>query len=177
MVKPQFALTALVLIALPAPAAIVEPSGITGTVRVAADEEPAFMLRGEGVQIFECRPLVSDPTRFKWDLASPDATLYEEGRSVGRLTAANIWEAALDRSTAIGSPRSRQDGGRNNLPWVLYRADSSGDTGLFAAVTSIQRVNTRGGVAPESGCDDLHVGDEVRVNFSADYYFYRRRAS
>ena len=46
---------------------------------------------------------------------------------------------------------------------------------MFAGVTSIQRVNTNGGIAPATGCDDSHAGNEARVAFSADYYFYKRR--
>jgi hypothetical protein len=46
---------------------------------------------------------------------------------------------------------------------------------MFAGVTSIQRVNTSGGIAPAKGCDDTHTGSETRVAFSADYYFYKRR--
>jgi hypothetical protein len=52
---------------------------------------------------------------------------------------------------------------------------SSGDGGLFSGVTSVQRVNTAGGVAPAAGCTDTSVGSETRVNFSADYYFYKKR--
>jgi hypothetical protein len=38
-------------------------------------------------------------------------------------------------------------------------------------VTFIQRVNTIGGTAPaEAG---LFVGDEARVPYTAEYYFYR----
>ena len=44
-------------------------------------------------------------------------------------------------------------------------------------MTSIQRVNTRGGAAPVGGCDETHVGTEARVDFSADYYFYKRAAT
>jgi hypothetical protein len=39
-------------------------------------------------------------------------------------------------------------------------------------VTYIQRVNTVGGLAPEYAGD--YVGEEVRVPYAADYYFYRK---
>jgi hypothetical protein len=55
------------------------------------------------------------------------------------------------------------------------RALPTEDAGLFAGVTSVQRVNTSGGVAPAAGCDADNVGKEARSRFSADYYFYRRR--
>ena len=49
--------------------------------------------------------------------------------------------------------------------------------GLFAGVTSFQRVNTNGGAPPRAGCDADHGGAEARQNFTADYYFYRKRTA
>jgi hypothetical protein len=45
-------------------------------------------------------------------------------------------------------------------------------TGVMAQVTFIQRINTKGGKAPASGCDAGHAGQEVRVPYSADYRFF-----
>jgi hypothetical protein len=39
-------------------------------------------------------------------------------------------------------------------------------------VTSIQRLNTKGGKAPASGCDAAHTDQELRVPYSADYAFF-----
>lgn len=58
------------------------------------------------------------------------------------------------------------------VPWLLLRATSTSGSGLFSAVTFIQRVDTQGGTAPASGCDASHVGAEARASYSADYYFY-----
>ena len=133
------------------------------------------MLRGEGTHVFECKPLANDPDRFAWTFSAPDSTLYDSGRPVARNAAENMFEALGDRSTVTASIRARQDGGSNNLPWLLLRAQSTADAGLFAGVTSVQRVNTTGGVAPDTGCDANNVGKEARTAFKADYYFYRRR--
>ena len=155
-------------------AAIAPPAGVTSAVAPPADEEPVFALRGEGTHAFECRPLASDPSRFGWAFASPDVTLYDGARPVGRQVAENTWEATTDRSAVSGVLRSRQDAG-GNMPWLLYRSQSASDAGLFAGVTSVQRVNTSGGVAPATGCDASNSGKEARVAVAADYYFYRRR--
>jgi len=45
-------------------------------------------------------------------------------------------------------------------------------SGVLSRATSIQRINTKGGKAPASGCDAAHVGQELRVAYSADYVFY-----
>jgi hypothetical protein len=44
--------------------------------------------------------------------------------------------------------------------------------GVLTPVTSIQRINTKGGKGPASGCDAGHAGQEVRVAYSADYLFF-----
>jgi len=160
---------------MPALAAVSLPGGLTSSITASADEEPAFMLRAEGTNVFECKPLASDPDRFAWAFSSPQSTLYDAGRPVARNAAENMFESLGDRSTVTASIRARQDGGSNNLPWLLLRAQSTADAGLFAGVTSVQRVNTAGGVAPDTGCDANNAGKEARSAFKADYYFYRRR--
>jgi hypothetical protein len=165
----------ILALSLPALAAVNPPAGITSTIAASADEEPAFMLRGEGTHVFECKPLPNDPDRYAWFFSSPNTTLYDAGRPVARNASENMFEGIADRSTVSGVIRARQDGGANNLPWILMRAQSTPDAGLFAGVTSVQRVNTSGGAAPISGCDANNVGKEARTAFTADFYFYRRR--
>jgi hypothetical protein len=54
----------------------------------------------------------------------------------------------------------------------LLQAATNVGPGLFADTTWIQRLETRGGVAPASGCDDAHVGAQTLSQYSADYFFY-----
>lgn len=172
----RIAALAVSLLALPAAvAAISEPTGLASRLRAPANEEPAFMLSGTGDHIFECRPNLAEANSYQWVFVAPDATLYEGPRSVGRMATANMWEHSSDRTSVSGVVRAIQPGGADNLPWALLRAYPAGETGLFAGVTSIQRVNTTGGIAPATGCDASHSGSEARVAFSADYYFYKRR--
>lgn len=42
-----------------------------------------------------------------------------------------------------------------------------------AKVTSIQRVNTVGGVAPAAGCSSATAGTTARVDYAADYLFFK----
>jgi hypothetical protein len=44
--------------------------------------------------------------------------------------------------------------------------------GLLSRVTSIQRLETKGGVAPAGGCDATHKGQETGVHYAAIYLFY-----
>ena len=164
------------LLTAPAAIAVTPPAGLNPALRASvAEGDPAFMLSATGESIFECRPTLTQPNAFQWVFVAPNATLFEGARSVGRLATANTWESSSDRSSVSGLMRASQAGGVNNMPWTLMAATPSGDSGLFGGVTSIQRVNTTGGIAPATGCDASRSGSEARVAFSADYYFYKRR--
>ncbi len=166
-------LLAAALAALPA-AAVTEPGGIAASLRVPASEAPAFVLNGNGVYIYQCRQAISDPNAYVWAFVVPDATLYDGSRSVARHATIGLYESLSDRTSVSGVVRSSQPAGGANLPWVLIRAQPIGESGLFANVSSIQRVNTTGGAAPSSGCGPDNVGEEARVAYQADYYFYKR---
>jgi hypothetical protein len=176
MAHASLAALAALALALPGTAAALsEPSGLDGKLRASSDEEPALLLSGAGTHVYTCRAMGTDPETYAWAFVAPDATLREGTRSVARHASLNQWESTVDASSVGGSIRAAQAAGGDNLPWLLMRATPAGDAGLFAGVTSIQRVNTQGGVAPAGGCDANHQGEESRVAFSADYYFYKRR--
>jgi hypothetical protein len=167
----------LLAVALPAGAAIPEPSGIAPGLRASADEEPVFMLSAEGAHVYQCGQAAGDANAYAWRFTAPDATLYEGTRSIGSHHVPNLWESTSDRSSVSGVLRSTQSAGGDNLPWALYRAQPLASSGMFAGVTSIQRVNTAGGVAPVVGCTAANAGAETRIPFTAEYYFYKPRGA
>jgi hypothetical protein len=65
----------------------------------------------------------------------------------------------------------RRASGRRH-PWLLLAAKSVGSEGSFSKGTSIQRVNTVGGVAPQAGCSQAPAGTPARISYTADYYFF-----
>lgn len=161
------------LLVLPAGAAVAPPL-VAGALQPLPGEVPAFRLAANGVQVYTCQPGLTDPNAYGWQFSAPDATLYDGTEEVARWTSPNQWDALSDRSSVSAVVRTLQAAGSGDLPWALLRAAPTGESGLFAGVTSIQRVNTRGGAAPAGGCDSAHAGDEARVAFSADLYFYKR---
>jgi Protein of unknown function (DUF3455) len=60
----------------------------------------------------------------------------------------------------------------DSIPWLLVNVVSHEGSGVLSRASSIQRLNTKGGKAPASGCDSATAGKEVRVPYSADYLFY-----
>jgi hypothetical protein len=164
----------LFLATFPALAAISEPPGVSEKLRPAANEQAAFVLAAQGVQIYACRQNPKDPYAYAWSFVAPEATLTEGGATVGRHYAGPTWESSSDRSSVKGAVRERQDGGTGNIPWLLLAATPAAAEGRFAGVTSVQRLATRGGVEPTEVCDASSAGREVRVPYTADYYFFKK---
>ena len=169
---PRAALASILLLAaLPAVAAISPPS-VPPRLQVGSAEVPAFALRAEGFHVYECRPGFDG--RLAWVFVNPDAVLSDGTSTVATQTQSNVWQASDDRSVVYGVTRSVAAAGPTNLPWTLLAAQSDDSGGRFSGVTSVQRVNTVGGVAPTGDCT---AGDESRVPFRADFYFYKRRGA
>lgn len=176
MVRYSLALASLIA-AWPSLAAIPEPSGIARHLRASAEEEPAFMLSASGTNLFQCMQRADAPNAYSWSFVAPNLTLFEGARTAGSHSAASRFDSVSDRTSVFTQLRATQPGGADNMPWAKMRAVPAGESGMFAGVTTIQRVNTSGGVAPANGCDAATAGNETRVNFSADYYFYKRRGT
>jgi hypothetical protein len=128
---------------------------------------------GIGVQIYECQASAAEPAVVAWMLKAPEAQLhYEAGKELGKHYAGPTWEAN-DGSKVVGEVVARDPGpDPAAIPWLLLRAKQTSGNGVFSAVQFIQRVHTVGGKAPPTGCSEQYAGTEVRVAYSADYYFY-----
>jgi hypothetical protein len=135
-----------------------------------ANEQLLLQVHANGDQIYICK---SDASQFAWALKAPDAQLFDrKGKPFGTHFAGPSWEAN-DGSRVIGKAVANfPSPDANSIPWLLVTILSHDGIGVLSRVTTIQRLNTRGGKAPESGCDASHVSQEVRVSYSADYRFY-----
>jgi hypothetical protein len=135
-----------------------------------ANEQLLLQVHAKGDQVYICK---SEGTQIAWTLKAPDAQLFDkEGKLFGRHFAGPSWEAN-DGSLVIGKAVANSPSpDANSIPWLLVTILSHDGSGVLSRVTTIQRLNTKGGKAPESGCDASHVSQEVRVSYSADYRFY-----
>jgi hypothetical protein len=135
-----------------------------------AGEQLLLQVHAKGDQVYTCK---SDGGQFAWTLKAPDARLFDkEGKLFGKHFAGPSWEAN-DGSRVTGKAVANSpspDG--DSIPWLLVTVVSHDGSGVLSRVTSIQRVNTKGGKAPATGCDASHVGSEIRVAYSADYRFF-----
>jgi hypothetical protein len=152
----------------------VPPPQVPDILKVPDGHTVKLKALGKGVQIYECKATAADPRKFDWSFTAPEADLTnEKEEKIGKHYAGPTWEAN-DGTKVIGElPPKRADASRPNaVPWLLLKAKTNEGTGKFASVTYIQRVDTDGGLAPACGCDQAHVKTEVRVPYTANYYFY-----
>jgi hypothetical protein len=151
-------------------------SDIPAPLRVPASQTLIREVQATGVQIYQCTSSNHDPERFEWTFKAPEALLRDRtGNIFGRHYAGPTWEAG-DGSKVVGEVRARDDGpDANAIPWLLLSATSTSGRGALSRTESIQRLHTSGGRAPAGGCDQRVVGEQVRVPYKADYYFYAAR--
>jgi hypothetical protein len=135
-----------------------------------ANEKLLFKLHAKGDQVYTCK---GDSAQFTWTLKAPDAQLFDkDGKPFGKHFAGPSWEAS-DGSRVTGKAVANVPSpDADSIPWLLVNIVGHEGSGVLSSATTIQRLNTKGGKAPASGCDASHAGQEVRVPYSADYLFY-----
>jgi hypothetical protein len=139
-------------------------------LRPPASEQILLKVHAKGDQIYACK---ADGAQFAWTLKAPDAQLFDkDGKLFGKHFAGPTWEAN-DGSRVIGKAVANAPSpDADSVPWLLLTVASRSGDGVLSRVTSVQRINTKGGKAPASGCDAAHAGQELRAPYSADYVFF-----
>ena len=142
-------------------------------LRVPASQTLVLEARAAGVQIYECKPGKDDPSRYEFVLRAPEADLFDaSGRRIGRHYAGPTWEIS-DGSKAVGEVTARADAADlNAIAWLLLNVNARSGDGVLGKAQSVQRLQTTGGKAPAQGCTVAQAGREVRIPYTAMYYFY-----
>ncbi len=139
-----------------------------------ANEQVVLQVHAKGDQVYTCK---GDAAQFTWTLKAPDAKLFDkDGKAFGKHFAGPSWEAG-DGSRVTGKAVANAPSpDADSIPWLLVTiVGHSGNDGVLSHATTIQRLNTKGGKAPATGCDAAHAGQESRAPYSADYVFYEPR--
>ena len=130
-----------------------------------------MIVPAKGVQIYRVPSKKDQAGAYEWAFVAPEADLFDtNGSKIGRHYAGPHWEST-DGSKIAGMVKANSDAPQADaIPWLLLVTKSVGPQGLFSKITSIQRVNTVGGVAPKTGCSQSTVGTNKRIPYTADYY-------
>ncbi len=137
---------------------------------VAAPNEAVIAtVHAEGAQIYDCK--AGADGKLVWQFREPIATLLIDGKTVGRHFAGPNWELA-DGSAVTGKIAGRAAGATpKDIPLLKLEATSHRGSGQLTGVTTIQRLNTKGGVI-EGPCNS--AGAFLSVPYSADYTFLKK---
>jgi len=142
--------------------------------KLAAPESEVLVLQAHatGSQVYICQ--AGPDAKLAWILKAPEADLVDsKGTPIGKHFGGPTWKHN-DGSEVVGKVVARQDSpDADSIPWLLLTAANHSGDGILSGVTTIQRIHTKGGQPPTSGCDTPHRSTETKIPYSADYYFYR----
>jgi hypothetical protein len=126
-------------------------------------------LHAEGAQIYDCKADASG--QLAWQFREPIATLIEGGKTVGRHYAGPHWELADGSIVAAKAIGQAPGATAQDIPQLKLEVTSRAGNGRLSGVTTVQRLDTKGGVA-KGQCSS--AGALLSVPYSADYAFYRK---
>jgi hypothetical protein len=163
MIMTGFAIAALAL-----PVSLVGAHG-PETLAVAG-EDLAITLHAQGSQVYECMTDISG--KLAWQFREPIATLLVGDRTVGRHYSGPTWELA-DGSAVMAKVTGRAPAETvRDIPLLRLEVTTQRGAGELSGISTIQRLNTRGGVA-QGPCE--RAGAFLSVPYSADYAFFKRK--
>jgi hypothetical protein len=128
-----------------------------------------------GMPIAPVPGISADGTQLLWTEVGPAAMLVDaEGDSIGTVAPADHF-LAYDGSYVVGKTFAESPVKRNALTWARYTvkfvATPRPGDGRFANVSSIQRIDTTGGLPTDPSCKQ--EGEHLFVPFTATYKIYR----
>ena len=139
-------------------------------IQVEAGHRVHFHTFAAGYQVYVATETA--PGVLKWILKAPEAVLFDnDGNVVGIHYAGPTWETSsgsLVKAARVNSVTVDSSA----IQWLLLKATVSSGPGVLKDTTFIQRVNTVGGLAPASAAG-AQIGEELRVPYTTEYYFYR----
>ena len=137
---------------------------------IAAPGETAVAtLHAEGVQIYECK--VGADGKSAWAFREPIASLFLGGKTVGRHYAGPNWEYIDGSAVTAKATGSAPGKTANDIAWLKLEVTSQRGSGALTGVTTVQRINTEGGVY-SGACGN--AGALHSAPYAADYVFLKK---
>src|SRR5262245_30651461 len=158
------------LLSVPAVLAFAGAASAQGPAAIAAPGESVVAtMHAEGAQVYECK--AGADGKLAWAFREPIATLVLDGKTVGRHYAGPNWEHA-DGSAVVAKAVANVAGKTpSDIPWLKLEVTAHRGSGLLSGVTTVQRINTQGGVHA-GACDQ--AGALHSAPYSADYVFLKK---
>src|SRR3979490_1337381 len=123
---------------------------IPDAIKAPAGEKLVLKVHASGFQIYTCNTGADGIQQ--WTLKTPDADLHDrKGAVIGHHFAGPTWKHK-DGSEVTGKASAHVDSpDASSVAWLLLAATGHTGDGVFAKVSSIQRINTKGGKPPAAG--------------------------
>jgi hypothetical protein len=156
------------------PAPMFNQDTLPDAVKVPAGHRVAMETVGVGQITYECRARANAAGQFEWVFVGPDATLRaRDGKAMGRYYGPPAtWENS-DGSKFTGAQVAVSPAPAGNIPLQLVKANPASGSGSFSGVSYVQRVATKGGVAPTMPCAADSLGRKEIVQYQADYILWK----
>jgi hypothetical protein len=137
---------------------------------IAAKGETAVAtFHAEGAQVYECK--AGADGKLAWAFREPIATLFLDGKTIGRHYAGPNWEH-MDGSAVVGKAAGNAPApDAKAIPWLKLEVTASRGSGTLSGVTTVQRINTAGG-KHEGACEK--AGTFHSAPYAADYVFLKK---
>ena len=165
---------ALLLAASSAAFAAVDNASLPEPVRVPAGNSIKLETVGIGEITYECREKKDAAGAYEWAFVAPVATLSDmQQKSIAKYYGGPTWEAA-DGSKITGKQVAVAPASPGNIPLQLVKAEPATGNGAMTGVSYIQRLETKGGIAPSAPCNAAAAGTKQQVAYQAKYVFYKQ---
>jgi hypothetical protein len=141
-------------------------------IKAPTGEVVVLQAHASGSQNYVCQ--MGTEGKPAWTLKAPEAELHDQqGTMIGRHYAGPTWKDN-DGSEVTGKALAHVDSpDADSIPWLLITVTGHSGNGVLGRVTTIQRIHTKGGLAPPaSECNTSKQNAEVKIPYTADYYFY-----
>jgi hypothetical protein len=136
------------------------PGDVPAALQVPDGDYRHVVLPARGVQVYTC---VSGA----WSLLEPAATLFDGSRAVALHTRGPEWVSTVDGSAVTGTVLASVPQ-KTAIAELLLKATANRGMGIFGKVAYIQRLDTKGGLAPAGTCSS---GRQIAVPYTATYVF------
>ncbi len=129
----------------------------------------------DGVQKYKAQEVPgSNPVTYQWVFVAPQADLYDAtNKKVGTHSAGPTWQLSIVDSMygqAFSPPRAAPGNDASSIDWLLLMPKiNKPPTGIFANVSYVQRVDTKGGKAPATPPGS--ATETADVHYTAIYRF------
>jgi hypothetical protein len=129
-------------------------------------------LTADGVQVYSCE---AETGGFAFVFKGPEAALFDaKDRQIGTHGKGPVWTLSDGSSVTGEVVTSEPSPQKGNIAHLLLAVKSHMGSGRLSNVVSIRRIDTKGGVAPQDGCDAAHEGEVARMRYSATYQFFAK---